>query len=574
MNGKDIFLGLKYVGDDLIEKAEFGQFPASSEKRENTHGRIRRPLLLAAVIAIMLLLVGCAVIYVLSLQEIKIGEQQTSYDAFAYDPDTGLPIEYLGKEAVTEQVLSFAGMKDTPAFQAAQEWFDFKQAYDPDGEIQGSVWGNEPEFPAEYSGYGLYTQEMKEKLDELLDKYDLKLKGAPVPFRTKKQLLRAMGIENALNSNSKAQMRIHQAQYYENGNLDLIFFFDIPGQGDTEAVTNTFCCLYYRQKDCLISDYAAVGADSDWQEWNYKTASGDEVLIVRETGSDTWVFCDTGTFTTTLRLGDSLTDKQVELAADAIDFSLQPRLLDGYENFDNGAVAAGSEINGYSVELKSAQTDGHSVYIIISIIGPKGVNLDSITAGEFDLQSTNLKINGYSGGLAITDDKDGLDNTCDVLLQRSYSTKDGSAAISKDSVLNVYFENLCKRHWDNGEREELICDGVWTFDVTFEDSDFREIELLSHPITAKACKGWSMDGTDVYEDIEVTSVKLRSLSIELISEDEFADFFSFTGTSSYAVMKDGSRVEIMNKEFVKPINLNQVDHILLADGTKLMVPKA
>ena len=77
-----------------------------------------------------------------------------------------------------------------------------------------------------------------------------------------------------------------------------------------------------------------------------------------------------------------------------------------------------------------------------------------------------------------------------------------------------------------------------------------------------------------YEDIEVTSVKLRSLSIELISEDEFADFFSFTGTSSYAVMKDGSRVEIMNKEFVKPINLNQVDHILLADGTKLMVPEA
>ena len=26
MNGKDIFLGLKYVGDDLIEKAEYGRF--------------------------------------------------------------------------------------------------------------------------------------------------------------------------------------------------------------------------------------------------------------------------------------------------------------------------------------------------------------------------------------------------------------------------------------------------------------------------------------------------------------------------------------------------------------------
>ena len=69
-------------------------------------------------------------------------------------------------------------------------------------------------------------------------------------------------------------------------------------------------------------------------------------------------------------------------------------------------------------------------------------------------------------------------------------------------------------------------------------------------------------------------MKLRSLSIEVISEDKFADFLSFTGASSYAVMKDGSRVEIMNKKFMKPIDLNQVDHILLADGTKLTVPQA
>ena len=34
MNGKDIFLGLKYVGDDLIEKAEYGQFHAKEEKPE------------------------------------------------------------------------------------------------------------------------------------------------------------------------------------------------------------------------------------------------------------------------------------------------------------------------------------------------------------------------------------------------------------------------------------------------------------------------------------------------------------------------------------------------------------
>lgn len=47
MNGKDIFLGLKYVGDDLIEKAEFGEFQKSNVK---TFGKKKLLLLLAAVL--------------------------------------------------------------------------------------------------------------------------------------------------------------------------------------------------------------------------------------------------------------------------------------------------------------------------------------------------------------------------------------------------------------------------------------------------------------------------------------------------------------------------------------------
>lgn len=580
MNGKDIFLGLKYVGDDLIEKAEYGQFPAQADQTAAGSQRrsFRRPLLIAAIIALSLLLVGCTVVYALSLsmKEIKLGEQQTAFDSFSYDPDTGLPVEYLGKETVTEQALSFAGMKDTPAFKAAQEWFDFKQAYDPDGDIQKSVWGHEPEFPAEYNGYGLYTQEMKDKLDELLEKYALKLKGSAVPFRTHKQLLRAMGMETILNTGSKGTISIHQANYYENRNLDVIFFLTLPGE---EPIENTFCCLYYRQKDCLIGDFATIGASGDWREWNYETTSGDEVLIVRQPGSDVWVFCDTGMFTATLRLESTLTDRQVELAADAIDFSMEPKLLDGYENLDDGAVGSGEEINGYRVKLKSARTDGYSVYIVISVTAPEGVDLNGKSVRALDLRLMDTEITGYNGGLVWgadgkADDGDGLANTCDLLLQRSFSTKDGSAAITKDTVANIYFEDIYERDWDGWHQETLISEGVWNFDVTFEDSDFREIELLSEPITAKASVGWKLDGTEVFEELKVNSFKLRSLSIELESENKNADFLSFSGISSYAVMKDGSRVEIRNKEFVSPIDLDQVDHILLADGTKLMVPAA
>ena len=85
-----------------------------------------------------------------------------------------------------------------------------------------------------------------------------------------------------------------------------------------------------------------------------------------------------------------------------------------------------------------------------------------------------------------------------------------------------------------------------------------------------------MDGTDVTDVLEtfrVTSVKVRRMSIKLTSDGgENADFFHLYGASSYAVMKDGSRIEILNSEFVEPIDLEKLDYILLADGTKLPAP--
>lgn len=66
MNGKDIFLGLKHIGADLVEEAEYGTFSnrAENDTEKKSRHAVRRPLLIAAVIAMMLLLVGCAVVYV------------------------------------------------------------------------------------------------------------------------------------------------------------------------------------------------------------------------------------------------------------------------------------------------------------------------------------------------------------------------------------------------------------------------------------------------------------------------------------------------------------------------------
>ena len=91
MNSHDLIQSFNYIGEDLVDEAEYGQFPARAQPN-SVRRTFRRPLLVAALIAMLLLLVGCTIAYVLSMQSLKLGQQELSYDAF--DPDT---LEYLGK---------------------------------------------------------------------------------------------------------------------------------------------------------------------------------------------------------------------------------------------------------------------------------------------------------------------------------------------------------------------------------------------------------------------------------------------------------------------------------------------
>ena len=593
MNGKDILLGLKYVGDDLIEKAEYGQFPTAAEKEEqkkNTRPRIRRPLLIAAIIAVMLLLVGCAVVYVLSLSELKLGDQLATRDVYDYDPNSGEAVSYVGQETYTQQVLTLAGLDGTPASQAAREWYAFCESYDPDGMIQKAAWGKEPDFGEEYHGYGLYSQEMKEKLDEILTKYHLKLRGKQVEFQTSKLLFRALGTENVLNPGSEARMTVSHAAYYENGNLDLYMNLSIPSENGTDFDrTNGY--LYYRSKDCFIPD-TAVLTEAQWEEWNYTTASGDDVLIIRsEEASSAWIICDMENHTASLRLDairkmyedqengvpvakfEMMTKELLEYVADAIDFSLEPKLVDGWETLSDGAVPAGQEINGYKIEPVSAFTDGYGYQIVLRVTAPDGVALT-------DPNDHNAHMEPGDGVWGrCKEDGDGKLNTCHYILS-DYTHKldypaDGSLPYLEGCTIPVYWEDLYFSRFDfeaNQSVRTLLTEGTWKFDIPLNDADTREIELLTQPITAKACIGWKMDGTDVLEDEKVTSIKLRSLGIDLTSENESADFFCFTGKFSSIVMKDGSKLEFYSSHFDQPIDLDQVAYVQLADKTIIPMP--
>ena len=84
MNGKDLLMGLGNISHKYYEEGE-----NATPNQTRKSGSFRRHLLVAAVIALTLLLVGCAVAYVLRLQDMSIG-QETYTQTF---DDQGLAIE-------------------------------------------------------------------------------------------------------------------------------------------------------------------------------------------------------------------------------------------------------------------------------------------------------------------------------------------------------------------------------------------------------------------------------------------------------------------------------------------------
>ena len=67
MNGKELLMGLSYIDQTLIQESEM--------EGKRTKGILRRPLLVAAMVALMLFLVGCAAVVLLHLEDLRIREE-------------------------------------------------------------------------------------------------------------------------------------------------------------------------------------------------------------------------------------------------------------------------------------------------------------------------------------------------------------------------------------------------------------------------------------------------------------------------------------------------------------------
>lgn len=573
MNGQEIFLGLSYISRKYIEEAETETVSGGAGK---VH-RIRRPFLLAAVIALLLFLVGCAAVYVLKMEHVKIssGTDQRDYSlvdgVYVKDPHT-----------VSTTTLSMAGLKGSNAYKACADFY----AYETELRASASASGD-------WTGY---DDAINAKAQELAEQYGLKPEGQPLTFRTTRNLCNALGVERFVRNSQDVSIDVDQGFCRDSGNFFVLLRFAFPEDQGYE-VTYTSGALYWNRQDTFSRDYFTLEDSGDWVERNYTTSAGNTVLILTSPSQERgYIICDRGDALMTVWLDANpellsedagvvsaeylhMTDAQLDMVADALDFAIQPNVPTQADVDAQAAPPQEATQNGYTLKLKSVETDGYVAWVVVGIAAPEDVDIESlnISTGRTFFRTPDRDSMGGSGAFNDVTDDDGLANTKDLAAEFTVSFRDGLRPFELGATWDLDITDLYVDKWRSTSR--VLTEGDWHFSITIDENctNYREIELLPEPITLKASTGWGQDGTDCLEAFPVTSVKLRSQSISLTAdtgEKTYADFFGFNGTIACVVMKDGRRVDILNQCLEKPIDLDQADYVLLPGDTKLPVPAA
>lgn len=168
----------------------------------------------------------------------------------------------------TEQVdvISLSGFQNTPESRALAEWQAFLESYDPDGSIIAAV-GNSPTgFEERYGLYLVYTQEMADQLDEIAEKYGLKL-------HTMMEIVLPEQWEEAVGSFLREGNTAYSGYIYEDGTFAYDGAAYIPGYGTADY-------QFRRSVNGTLHDVILNITDvSQYADWVYETACGQVVTL-------------------------------------------------------------------------------------------------------------------------------------------------------------------------------------------------------------------------------------------------------------------------------------------------------
>lgn len=177
--------------------------------------------------------------------------------------DNGVVIPGEVKEV---DAISLSGYADSAESRATAEWRAFLDGYDVDGAARAAD-ENPGQVDAKYSLYQVYNQEMADKLDEIVEKYSLRLHSALADVLPGEWA--AVAGAFVLDGNTA-----YSGYIYEDGTFAYDGDAELPGYGLVDyqfrrSVKGTFNEVILNIEDV-----------SQYQEWVYETACGVPVTLV------------------------------------------------------------------------------------------------------------------------------------------------------------------------------------------------------------------------------------------------------------------------------------------------------
>lgn len=227
--------------------AEVTQMPKKSTKKKAV-----TVLLVAAVVSALGLSVYAAIR----------GLESLTFGKVTYGPSIE---EDIKNSMPTHEYISLQGYSDSPEYKATDEWLRFAAGYDTDLSIMEAYdkecrrTKTDP-FGEKYGNYGIYSQEMADKLEEITAKYNLKLHKGFADCDEK--ILKDKGIDVFSGSASGT------GYMYADG---------------TFHMDSTFSGMHFQlirnMRGYFDNTYLNIGDRTGYEQWTYKTKSGVTVNI-------------------------------------------------------------------------------------------------------------------------------------------------------------------------------------------------------------------------------------------------------------------------------------------------------
>ena len=252
MKSRKLNDAFSYVADEYLDLVE-------SQKK-----RIRPFRVISGVVAACLCLVLFVPFATMAAEWLGIKDLLLPKTTITYPKQGTESTEIIMIEEEVDMI-GLSGYVDSPQMQALNEWQSFLNSYDTDGTVIAEVGNSIPDFGEQYFLYNVYSEEMRDKLDEIVNKYQLRLHTTLNVVNQEELAYRVGGVFMPGQTG--------WAYIYEDGTFQFDGEIELAGCGLTlfqfrRTVKGTF--------DEVVLN---IGYALDYQEVAYTTAGGETVIL-------------------------------------------------------------------------------------------------------------------------------------------------------------------------------------------------------------------------------------------------------------------------------------------------------